>query len=84
MCRRGELGRKVGVDGDMTGEPSREPPYFDVVPAPRSGLTGKMGMPGENGILFGERGAGGSMGTGDSLRRANLTVLKGVYCVEEG
>jgi len=34
-------------------------------------------MPGEKGILFGESGAGGSIGTGDSLRRANLAVLKG-------
>ena len=43
----------------------------------RSGLAGKTGIPGEKAILFGETGRGGSNWTGDSLRRANLTVLEG-------
>lgn len=42
------------------------------MPATRSGLTGKSGMPGDMANLVGE---GGSIGTGDSLRRANLAVL---------
>jgi hypothetical protein len=39
-----------------------------------------MGIPGEKGALLGERGGGGSIGTGDSLRRANLTVGEGYVC----
>jgi hypothetical protein len=72
----------LGVDGDMTGEP--ESPYSDFVPAPRSGLTGKMGIPGEKAILEGERGGCGSIGTGDSLRRANLTVFEGICMLWRG
>jgi hypothetical protein len=44
------------------------------VPATRSGETGKMGMPGDMGNLTGD---GGSIGTGDSLRRATLAVCEG-------
>lgn len=44
------------------------------MPATRSGLTGKMGMPGDIGNLDGE---GGSIGTGLSLSLASLTVLLG-------
>ena len=47
-------------------------PYGGFVPATRSGLTGKMGMPGDMGNLVGE---GGSIGTGLSLSFANLAVL---------
>jgi hypothetical protein len=75
VCRSGEWGRRFGVEGEKTGDDPLEP-------APRSGLAGKMGIPGEKGALLGERGGGGSIGTGDSLRRANLTVWKVIYVVE--
>jgi hypothetical protein len=83
VCRRGEWGRRFGVDGERTGDDPLDSPYGDLAPAPRSGLAGKMGIPGEKGALLGERGGGGSMGTGDSLRRANLTV-SGVMYVAKG
>ena len=82
VCRSGEWGRRFGVDGDRTGDDPLESPYGDLEPAPRSGLAGEMGIPGEKGALLGERGGGGSMGTGDSLRRANLTVWGVMYVVE--
>jgi hypothetical protein len=82
VCRSGEWGRRFGVEGERTGDDPLESPYGDLEPAPRSGLAGKMGMPGEKGALLGERGGGGSIGTGDSLRRANLTVWEVMYVVE--
>lgn len=48
-------------------------PYSGFVPAARSGLTGKRGMPGDIGNLVGD---GESMPRGLSLSRANLTVLR--------
>lgn len=83
MCRSGEWERSGDADGDMTGDPLGESPKWDLEPAPRSGLAGKMGMPGEKGALFGETGWGGSIGTGDSLRRARLAVLKDFVCCVE-
>ena len=80
MCRSGEGGRRFGVDGARTGDDPLESPKGDLEPVPRSGLAGKMGIPGEKGALLGERGGGGSIGTGDSLRRANLTVGEGYVC----
>lgn len=81
VCRSGECVRSGGVDGDMTGDALAESPYSDFMGPPRSGLAGKTGIPGEKAILFGETGTGGSSWTGDSLRRANLTVLKGYVCL---
>ena len=75
-CRSGEWPRNGGVDGDMTGDAFEDSPYSALTPVLRSGLAGKTGIPGENAILFGETGRGGSNWTGDSLRRANLTVLE--------
>jgi hypothetical protein len=68
----------------MTGDALAESPYRDLMAEPRSGLAGKTGIPGEKAILFGETGRGGSNWTGDSLRRANLTVLEGYVWCEEG
>ena len=67
--RRGEYERKFGAEGDIVGGS----PYRGLVPAERSGLTAKADMPGDM-VRFGGE-TGGSIGTGDSLRRANLTVL---------
>lgn len=50
-------------------------PYSGVLPVARSGLIVKTDMPGDMTSFEGE--SGGSIGTGDSLRRANLTVLSG-------
>jgi hypothetical protein len=46
--------------------------YGGFVPAARSGLTGKTGMPGDMANLVGDAG---SIGTGLSFSRARLTVL---------
>lgn len=64
----------LGADweGDMTGD---SPPCRGDrggVPT-RTGLAGNTGMSREKGGLTGEEG--GSIWTGDSLRRANLAVL---------
>lgn len=80
VCRSGEWVRRGDVDGDSTGDAFAELLHSGFVLL-RSGLAGKTGIPGEKAILFGEMG--GSSWTGDSLRRANLTVLEDYVCCEE-
>ena len=67
--RSGEV-RRSGSEGDCAADGA---PYNGFVPAARSGLTGKRGMPGDMGNLDGD---GGSMPMGLSLSFANLTVLR--------
>jgi len=72
--RKGDCDRRFGADGegDMTGDsPQYRGDRGGVLP--RTGLAGNTGMSRENGGLTGE--TGGSIWTGDSLRRANLAIL---------
>jgi hypothetical protein len=67
-CDRSGDDRRLGIEGDCGA-----PLYSGFVPATRSGLTGKMGMPGDMANLVGD---GGSIGIGLSFNRARLTVLR--------
>lgn len=67
-ARSGDV-RKLGIEGDCGAGPL----YGGFVPATRSGLTGKMGMPGDMANFVGDWG---SIGIGLSFNRARLTVLK--------
>lgn len=63
------MARRLGTVGDMIGDA----PYEGAaLPVDRSGLAGNTGIPGDMASLEGE--PDGSIGTGDSLRRANLAV----------
>ena len=62
--------RGSGSDGDAGW------PYGDLVPAARSGLTGKSGIGSDMGNLVGDLdGDGGDMPLGLSVSFANLTVV---------
>lgn len=69
--RKGDV-RRSGSDGDCADGG----PYGDLVPAARSGLTGKRGMGGDMGNLEGDlEGDGGDMPLGLSVSFANLTAV---------
>jgi hypothetical protein len=76
------MGDRVGESGGIEdssgadGDCGRGSPYGGIMPVARSGLSAKGFHGGDMPSLDGD---GGSIGTGCSLRRATLTVLRVKY-----